>query len=381
LAQGPQVVARRRSSPSEAIQKCKAPRRVASHMGQAGIKGDAAVQCWILAGRPRRRVLTDMTCRRHKGQCAPDLDMSRMRQVYLNRLGISRDGRSLAGPSKTPDPPSDETACVEMAVVAAAPTPLKEAESAVSCVDSTARPAEVAHPKRLDDMDGFRLAFLRKLSYRQVWVPHVRRSPPHQTVIIFDWDDTLICSSYLTALSDCAPTPDLGQLLGCIETVSANLLSQALQLGHTFIVTNAVTGWVECSAARFFPRLLPVLERVRVISARTNHEAQYPFSVAQWKTQAFLELQRQMNSQIIANLVSLGDADFEMDAAHAMSQAFARSFVKTIRFMQQPSPEELLKQLELVLQKLEKIVLSARNLKINLARKWSAGEGAGSACT
>jgi hypothetical protein len=36
-------------------------------------------------------------------------------------------------------------------------------------------------------------------------------------------------------------------------------------------------------------------------------------------------------------------------------------------------PEELLKQLELVTQKFERIVENARNLKIGLERKWIGG--------
>jgi hypothetical protein len=58
-----------------------------------------------------------------------------------------------------------------------------------------------------------------------------------------------------------------------------------------------------------------------------------------------------------------------------MGAEFAEALVKTIKFRDTPTPEELAKQLELVLGKFEKIVLNARNLKISLERKWTAGEG------
>merc|ERR1712087_1086093 len=127
---------------------------------------------------------------------------------------------------------------------------------------------------------------------------------------------------------------------------------------------------VEYSAARWVPDLLPVLQRVKVVSARTNHEPEYPGEVSKWKIQAFLEVQRQFDSQIITNLVSLGDSNFEMDAVHVMGKEFVQALVKTIKFQENPSPEELLKQLELVSLKLERIVENARNLKIGLERKW-----------
>merc|ERR1712050_800326 len=135
-----------------------------------------------------------------------------------------------------------------------------------------------------------------------------------------------------------------------------------------------MTGWVEYSAAKYMPDLLPVLQRVPIISARTKYEEMFPGEVSKWKVQAFLEVQRQLDSQIITNLISLGDSNFEMDAVHVMGKEFAQALVKTIKFQESPSPEELLKQLELVTQKLERIVENARNLKIGLERKWVGAE-------
>ena len=43
----------------------------------------------------------------------------------------------------------------------------------------------------------FRASFMRKLENTKVWVPATKREPQHQTVIIFDWDDTLFPTSYL----------------------------------------------------------------------------------------------------------------------------------------------------------------------------------------
>jgi hypothetical protein len=127
--------------------------------------------------------------------------------------------------------------------------------------------------------------------------------------------------------------------------------------------------WVQYSAAKYLPDLLPTLERVRVISARSRHEGQYPYDVSQWKLHAFMDVQRQLDSQIITNLVSLGDSQFEMDATQAMGKEFDVALIKTIKFHQNPCPEALLKQLQLVAPKFERIVENARNMKIALERK------------
>lgn len=217
--------------------------------------------------------------------------------------------------------------------------------------------------------DDFRVNFLRKLSYNKVWVPQAQHPPKHQTVTIFDWDDTLLCTSFLTMRDDHALPPGTEQHLKTIETHAQRLLELAMRLGHTFIITNAMEGWVEQSCATWLPGLLPTLQRVRIISARTKFECHYPGDVSKWKIQAFLEVQKQLDSQIITNLLSLGDSNFEMDAVHVMGQEFAQALVKTIKFRERPFPQELAKQLELVCQKFEKIVNNGRNLKVGLERK------------
>eukprot|EP00929_Paragymnodinium_shiwhaense_P116801 TRINITY_DN8673_c0_g1_i1.p2 TRINITY_DN8673_c0_g1~~TRINITY_DN8673_c0_g1_i1.p2 ORF type:complete len:350 (+),score=107.55 TRINITY_DN8673_c0_g1_i1:59-1108(+) len=229
----------------------------------------------------------------------------------------------------------------------------------------------------LKSKDDFRMQYLRKISHQNVWVPREKRPPQHQTVVIFDWDDTLLPTSFLNLRSDQQLTQLVSRHLRGIEAAGRKLLEMAKRLGQTFIITNAMTGWVEYSAEKWLPGLAPLLKEFPIISARTKFEHVFPGEVQKWKVQAFLEVQRQLDSQIITNLISLGDSNFEIDAVHVMGKEFAQALVKTIKFRESPSPEELLKQLELVAQKFERIVENARNLKIGLERKWVAGGGGG----
>jgi len=226
---------------------------------------------------------------------------------------------------------------------------------------------EWVEPKEQDD---FRMSYLHRLSYEKVWVPPAKRTPQHQTVIIFDWDDTLLCTSYLNQHDgDSGPSPATQQHLQAIESKAKELLQLAIRLGHTFIITNAMEGWVEYSAAKWVPALLPLLEKVEIISARSRYEALYPNDVRQWKIHAFRDLQRELDLPIITNLNSIGDANYEMEATQIMGKEFSEALVKTIKLRENPSPIELLKQLELVTQKFEGIVTNARNLKVSLERK------------
>jgi hypothetical protein len=63
-----------------------------------------------------------------------------------------------------------------------------------------------------------------------------------------------------------------------------------LHLHHTIqvlIITNSDEGWVNYSAERFLPNLIPVLKNYRVISARTRYENFYPNQPLCWKAAAF----------------------------------------------------------------------------------------------
>lgn len=193
-----------------------------------------------------------------------------------------------------------------------------------------------------------------------------------QTMVIFDWDDTLLCTSFLNRY--CQPgammPPNVFQYLRTLEDIGTQLLEQAMEFGYVYIVTNATPGWVEESAARWAPKLLPVLDRIQVISARDRWGASFPEDFYQWKTQTFLDLHRYIpTGDKVMNIVSIGDADFELQAALNLGKQYENAVVKTVKLKHYPSPAELVKQLELVKDKFDHIYHQGRNLKISLERK------------
>jgi len=286
-----------------------------------------------------------------------ELTGSRKRQDYLRQLGIGVDkkARFARRPSTiSSQEPFDDDSTLGDSWHLGQDTVVDESLSSTCSF----------HADKLNGQDDFRINFLRKLAYSKVWVPQVQRPPKHQTVIVFDWDDTLLCTSYLNSQEDDRLPRHVEQHVRSVQQVARHLIERALQHGHTFIITNAKSGWVEYSAARWVPELLPVLQKVRVISARSKYEPRFPGQVSKWKIEAFLEVQRKLNSQIITNLISIGDSQFEMDAAHLMAQKFDQALIKTVKLREYPSPEELHKQLELVFQKFEPIIENARNLKL-----------------
>lgn len=193
----------------------------------------------------------------------------------------------------------------------------------------------------------------------------LHKTPPSITLIILDWDDTLLCTSWVRSSSrdSCQMTKHLQRL----ENVVLEILEEVEKLGQLCIVTNASIEWLFESARRWLPSVAHRLPYIQVVSARDKFEKMYPSQPIMWKCEAFMQLKE--NSKQIANLIAIGDSEAEMQAIVKLAQLYDTAFTKTIKFQEHPSIFELIKQLELVTPRLSVIVGKAQNLRITLERK------------
>jgi hypothetical protein len=188
-------------------------------------------------------------------------------------------------------------------------------------------------------------------------------SPCPDTVIIFDWDDTLLASSFLSSRgyrldSDMEKTPEheqVEQQLKELESAVTSLLTMALSYGAVHVVTNAETGWVQLSAQKFMPGLVPLLSKVNILSARSTFEPAHPDSPLKWKFFAFQDkLSNHYSSSDYKsggakkNVISFGDSHVEREAVRAVTRSMPATRCKSVKFAERPSTEQLRRQLELV---------------------------------
>jgi len=132
-------------------------------------------------------------------------------------------------------------------------------------------------------------------------VPTVQTSPIDSSVIILDWDDTLLASTHLASLGyrlevEQEFDPNLRAQLDKLESQVISVLERLIsycsrqkdsgKASNLVIITNAERGWVELSAKKFIPRVLPTLEKCHIVSARSTFEisGSGPF---EWKLLAF----------------------------------------------------------------------------------------------
>ena len=217
-----------------------------------------------------------------------------------------------------------------------------------------------------------RQSYFTKLVSTHVWTP-IMKPKQHNSIIIFDWDDTLLPTSFLTPGGifdeNIKLPPSESEKISKIEQTVLKLLTEAVEKGNVYIITNAGNGWVEYSANRFYPSILPVLEKIKIISARGLYEKIFPGNSRQWKIEAFLNLQKHLNIKLVTNIICIGDSLFEMEAGRILASKFTEAFIKTIKFREAPKLDELLKQLKLVCVQFGSIYSSIKNLTIRVERK------------
>jgi hypothetical protein len=186
---------------------------------------------------------------------------------------------------------------------------------------------------------------------------------PSDTLIVFDWDDTLLCTS---AINHEAWSPaQLRQL----EQAGEDVLRASMALGETIIITNGVETWVQNSGGRYLPGLMPTLNEMMVLSARARYEEHFPGDPFAWKKHAFRELLAERQERLgyedtRLNLVVIGDSQAEIDASrHATKHCGGRApLLKTIKFKECPTVQELLGQLRRLAQDLDEFVQERRTV-------------------
>lgn len=165
---------------------------------------------------------------------------------------------------------------------------------------------------------------------------------PLRSVIILDWDDTLMCTTAVKA----ARVPKY--LIDDLSMAVESMIKEAKGLAETVIVTNANAAWVGESARMYMPTLLPILEGVKVFSGRA-HSEEFPKDPIKWKELALNKVVSEALANTAApgvNMVVIGDQVPEMSAARRVRRALGSpSLAKVVKFKEEPTVLELTGQL------------------------------------
>lgn len=197
-----------------------------------------------------------------------------------------------------------------------------------------------------------------------------------ETVLIFDWDDTVLPSSWvqeqgLRLDGDLQLTESQKEELSELARLASETLTMAKSLGTVVLVTNAERGWIELSCQRFLPSLFPILEDVKLLSARSSYERPDLPSPFEWKLKAFVSeiarlFEEDDKKHRRKNILSFGDSAHEREALINATAHLSNCRTKSLKFVERPRIDQLRKQHALVGRCVKRIVHHDGNLDLCL---------------
>mmetsp|Transcript_39433 Transcript_39433/g.126384 ORF Transcript_39433/g.126384 Transcript_39433/m.126384 type:complete len:271 (+) Transcript_39433:143-955(+) len=198
-----------------------------------------------------------------------------------------------------------------------------------------------------------------------------------ETLLIFDWDDTVLASSWIQENNirldgEWVIPTRLAAEFSKLAKLAAETLRRAKKLGTVVLVTNAERGWIELSCQRFLPELLPCLESVKILSARSEYERPDLPSPFEWKLRAFAaELGRFFNPARPAcparkNVISIGDSAHEREAVLRVTACMRNCRVKSLKFVERPSIDQICRQQEFLATCFTRLVHHDGNLDLSV---------------
>ena len=223
------------------------------------------------------------------------------------------------------------------------------------------------------------------------------------SVLLIDWDDTLMSSSWISRLRlpmleaahGAAGRLPVGAIaaaliqkpsllsgearLECEQLAEAvvEFLTAARRLlapERIIIVTNSEAGWVQLSASAFLRPALHALAGLRIVSARTAFERFFPNQPSSWKAAAFAyEVQELLKvGAPVRRIVSVGDGVQERHGC-AITCAQFGVIGASVRMMHLPTPRLLSHELRAVSKALCALLEGAyRWQEVACVRSWDA---------
>lgn len=190
------------------------------------------------------------------------------------------------------------------------------------------------------------------------------------TLIIFDWDDTLFPTSWLMQngfrITDSTAIKQYVIYLKELDILLSKLFTAALSLGRILIITNANLSWINTTKC-----LLPMTSKIinhKILTISARDIYQYCCDINDWKTNVF---KNDISSHIkwADQVISFGDAEYEYNALVSLYKNIPDyKILKTVKLMRAPSFNTLTDQIEVIIKSLYDIYRCPHYLDLNFVK-------------
>lgn len=225
-----------------------------------------------------------------------------------------------------------------------------------------------------DNKDLTRMKYYSSLIIDKVWRPFDKLNPIN-SIIIYDWDDTLFATTYLMEKgylneNEIEICESDYLLLAKLEFCVLRLLTISINTkSDIYIISNSSIEWIESLINKYFPSLEKIIDKIKIISAREQYETEYPGDSNIWKKKAFQNLKKQYDNDSPINILNFGDSLIDIDAGGYLMKLFKESYLKSIKLRESPSITDLIKQLTLSTNQFNNVFKSIKNLIVRVEKR------------
>lgn len=219
----------------------------------------------------------------------------------------------------------------------------------------------------------FRKAYYNKINSKNI-SNFKKKTIKNNTIFIFDWDDTLFFTTHLNPSKNNTffyESKSEQKIMNTIEYYIVEILNKVLSKGTVLIITNSGDGWVRSCANFYYPNLIPILDKITIISARELYQDKFPTDPIIWKVKTFNDLKQVFNFEkcAVSNIICIGDDNSEIIAAKKLGESFDNCLVKTIKFRDKPNLNDLIKQIILINEQILRVYNYPKSLTIQVDKK------------
>lgn len=182
-----------------------------------------------------------------------------------------------------------------------------------------------------------------------------------ESLIIFDWDDTVLPTSWLErirALTAGVPMrPEVARQMAALAAACSTTLQMASQMGTLVFITNSAPGWVDQSCQLFMPQIYQQVRSYQIFAKPMHAPLTFKINVFRRECQQF------------RNICSVGDGDAERAASLRLlgpsdrrpmpiygEQRSNERCVKSVKLIEFPSCQQLIAEQEMLQTRLADIV-------------------------
>lgn len=179
-----------------------------------------------------------------------------------------------------------------------------------------------------------------------------------ETIFIIDWDDTLMCTSYITLKNQKLSNEEKNLVLK-LGSIVLSFLLHCKEIGKIIILTNSSGNWVKTTSKENLGINDLNENGIKIISTRDKY-LKKNIDKKIWKELALNEIITKYKNDI-ENIICLSDSFQDINVFKIFMEKYKEINISTIKFKRRPTPYILIKEIKYLIKNIDNIIGTNKN--------------------